>query len=641
MDRSVDPCADFYHYACGSWIKSNPIPADESYWGVYSKLADENQRLLWGILEKLRTQASRTANEAKIGDLFNACMNEKTVNDLDAKPLEQDLARIAALPRVDSIADYIASEHRTGIDSSVLFVFSSDQDLDNASSMIASISPGGLGLPDRDYYTKTDVKSQEIRDRYRQHVAHMLGMIGESSSDADADAGTVLAIETALAQASLTRVDRRNPYNLRHKTTLGDLRTSTPSFDWDQYLKQRSVPVFTRVNVEEPKFLDAVNRLLKEQPLRAWRAYLRWHLIRSRAPYLSTRFVSENFNFYQAYLRGTQEEPARWKRCTRLVDDQLPDALGQVFVAQTFSPQTKTDAQRMTSQIEDEMRLDLKTLSWMSDATRAKALEKLSAIVNKIGYPDRWRDYSSVEVKPDTYMADVAATNAFRSRRDIEKIGKPVDRSEWHISPPTVNAYYSPQMNDINFPAGILQPPLFDPKTDAAPNFGDTGSTIGHELTHGFDDEGRQFDAAGNLKNWWTDADAKTFEQRTQCVRDQYAGYTIIDDVHINSGLTSGEDVADLGGTLLGYLAWKRATAGQTLTDKDGLTPDQRYFVGMAQWACSDQRQENARMRATVDPHSPDIYRVNGVVSDIPAFASAFGCKPSAPMVRANACRVW
>ncbi len=642
VDKTADPCKDFFKYACGNWNKLNPIPADQARWDVYAKLTNENQRFLWGILEQAsHSSASRTANEQKIGDFFHACMDEAAVERAGAKPLEPMLAKIAGLKSPNEIAGYVAEQHREGIDRGVLFGFGSDQDFDNSSQMIAFSVAGGLGLPDRDYYTKTDPKSQETRQRYVEHVARMLEMIGESAPDAQADAQTVMRIETALAQASLTRVEKRNPYNLKHKYSRDELMHMVPAFDWDEYLTRVGVPEFQTVNITEPKFFDQLNKELAQENLSAWRAYLRWHLVHSEAPYLSSNFVRENFDFFSKYLRGVKEMPPRWKKCTRLVDQQLGEALGQVFVAKTFSPQTKQDALTVTQQIEEAMRRDIEDLTWMSEPTKKRAIEKLQAVVNKIGYPDKWRDYSSVEISPDDFLNDVTRASAFEEHRQLAKIGRPVDRTEWFMTPPTVNAYYNPQMNDINFPAGVLQPPLFDPKMDAAPNYGNTGATIGHELTHGFDDEGRQFDAQGNLKDWWTETDAKAFEQRVACVRNQYAQYIAVDDIHINSSLTLGEDVADLGGTLLAYIAWKHATEGQDLKPVDGLTPDQRFFVGMAQWACGDERPESKRVSAVTNPHSPLEYRINGVVANLPQFGEAFGCKAGQPMARANGCRVW
>ncbi len=642
MDKTADPCVDFYKYACGNWNKLNPIPPDQARWNVYSKLTDENQRFLWSILQQAaRPEASRTPNEQKIGDFFHACMDEGAIESAGTKPLEPMLSRIASLKSVDDIAAYVGEEHRQGVGLNVMFGFSSGQDYDNSSQMMAFAWAGGLGLPDRDYYTKTDAKSQEIRQRYVKHVQRMLELLGESGPDAEADAQTIMQIETALAQASLTRVEKRDPYNLKHNIGTAELSQKYPAFDWNTYLREVNAPEFQTIDVTEPKFFTELNTQLGTQNLAAWRAYLRWHLIHSRAPYLSSHIAKEDFDFFSKYLQGVEQMPPRWKKCTRLVDRDLGEALGQVFVTKTFSPATKADALQATRQIEDEMGRDIKDLTWMSEPTKQQALVKLHAVVNKIGYPDKWRNYSSVRISWDDFLGNVTRASEFEMRRQLAKIGKPVDRSEWFMSPPTVNAYYDPQMNDINFPAGVLEPPLFDPKEDAAPNYGNTGATIGHELTHGFDDEGRQFDAQGNLRDWWTQADAKAFEQRVDCVRKQYAQYVVVDDIHINSSLTLGEDVADLGGTLLAYIAWKHSTAGQDLKPIDGFTPDQRFFIGMAQWACGDERPESKRLHAITDPHSPDEYRINGVVANLPEFGEAFGCKEGQPMVRANGCRVW
>ncbi len=642
MDKTADPCTDFYRYACGNWKKLNPIPPDQARWDVYSKLNEENERLLWGILEAAaKPTASRTANEQKIGDFYHACMDESAVERSGAKPIQSALETIAQLRSTADIAAFVADEHTLGFESGMLFGFGSNQDFENSSQVIAFAAAGGLGLPDRDYYTKTDAKSREIRQHYVAHIQKMLRLIGASEADARTDAQAAMQIETELAQASLTRVQKRDPYNLKHKVTREQLTRMVPQLDWNRYWKGIDAPSFQSVNITEPKFYNELNRQLQQQNLAAWRAYLRWHTVHATAAYLSSNFVNEQFDFYGRYLNGVKQLPPRWKKCTRLVDGNLGEALGQVFVVKTFSPRTKQNALRMTREIEAEMGQDIRFLTWMSDATKQRAMEKLHAVVNKIGYPNKWRDYSSVVIESDDFLGNVERASHFEEKRDLDKIGKPVDRQEWGMTPPTVNAYYDPQMNDINFPAGVLQPPLFDPKMDRAPNYGNTGATIGHELTHGFDDEGRQFDAQGNLKDWWTDADAKHFEQRIACVRNQYAQYKIIDDIKINSSLTLGEDVADLGGTLLAYIAWKHATQDADKKPMEGLTPDQRFFVGMAQWACGDERPESKRVHALTDPHSPNEYRINGVVSDLPQFGSAFGCKVGQPMMRENACRVW
>jgi putative endopeptidase len=526
--------------------------------------------------------------------------------------------------------------------SGFLFGFGADQDFGDATQVIAFAHAGGLGLPDRDYYTKADTKSKEIRDKYVQHVTNMLQLIGESKASAEKDARTVLRMETDLAKASLTRVERRDPYKLYHKMSPAELAALTPAFDWQRYLADNGLAKIKHLNVTEPNFFKAVDQEIKSVPLADWKAYLRWHGVHARAPYLASRFVVEDFNFYRKTLRGVSEMPPRWKRCVRYVDRDLGEAMGQEFVRRTFSADTKARTVDMTRRIEAAMESEIRSLDWMTEATKQRALEKLHAIANKVGYPDRWRDYSALTVKRGDFYGNASRATLFESNRELAKIGKPVDRGEWGMTPPTVNAYYNPQMNDINFPAGVLQPPLYDAKLDDAPNYGNTGSTIGHELTHGFDDEGRQFDARGNLKDWWTPADAKAFEERIQCVRDQYAEYTIVDDIKINSKLTSGEDVADLGGTLLAYIAWKDAVANQQLEPMDGFTPDQRFFIGFAQWACENQRPENLRANAITNPHSPGKYRINGIVTNLPEFQKAFRCGDNAPMVRgARSCKVW
>ncbi len=641
MDRAADPCSDFYQFSCGGWMVNHPIPPDQASWSVYGKLGEENMRYLWGALEDLaKKREGRSPVQQKIGDYFGACMDASAVEKLGSKPLQPLLREIASMKSRSDLAKLLAEQHQRDYGSGWLFGFGSDQDFGDATQVIAFAHAGGLGMPDRDYYTKTDARSKELRRKYLQHVTNMLEMTGESKSQAATDAKTVMRIETTLAQASLTRVERRDPYNVYHKMSPGDLSKLTPRFDWKRYLAGNDLANVSTINVTEPKFFQAVDKAIGTVPLSDWKAYLRWHAVHARAPYLSRKFVAEDFDFYRKTLRGVSEMPPRWKQCVRYVDRDLGEALGQEFVQRTFSADTKARTVDMTQRIEKAMENEIKGLDWMTGATKRRALEKLHAIANKIGYPDRWRDYLPVDVKPDDFLGNVTRATVFESHRELAKIGKPVDRGEWGMTPPTVNAYYNPQMNDINFPAGVLQPPLFDPKLDDAPNYGNTGSTIGHELTHGFDDEGRQFDAHGNLKDWWTPEDAKAFEERVQCVRDQYAQYTIIDDIKINSKLTSGEDVADLGGTLLAYLAWKDADPNE-MQERDGFTPEQRFFIGFAQWACENQRPENLRANAITNPHSPGKYRINGIVSNMPEFKKAFKCGEKAPMVREKACKVW
>jgi endothelin-converting enzyme/putative endopeptidase len=568
-------------------------------------------------------------------------MDEPAVEKAGAAPLKAELDEIAALKSLRDLPAFLARQHLTLFGDHMLFGFGSNQDYADSSRVIAFASAGGLGLPDRDYYVKTDAKSEETRLKYVEHVQKMFELTGEPRQAATADARTVMDIETALAKASLTRVDKRDPYKLFHKMTRAQFASLTPAFAWQTYFTGLKVPDTSVINVTEPAFYKEVQTQLQTRSLADWKTYLRWHLVHAKAPYLSSAFVDANFEFFNKYLRGLQEMPPRWKRCVRRVDQDLGEALGQVFVQKTFGPDTKQRAQMMTKDVEAAMESEIRQLPWMGDQTKQRALEKLHALVNKIGYPDKWRDYSSIKIARDDYFGNVERATAFENRRELAKIGKPVDRTEWQMTPPTVNAYYDPQMNDINFPAGVLQPPLFDPKMDDSPNYGNTGATIGHELTHGFDDEGRQFDAKGNLKDWWTKNDAAEFEKRAKCVSDQYSQYTIVDDIKINGKLTLGEDVADLGGTFLAYLAWKNATKSQDLKPIDGFSPDQRFFIGMAQWACGDERPENKRLGAITNPHSPNEYRINGVVSNMPEFGKAFSCRVGQPMVREEPCKVW
>jgi putative endopeptidase len=642
MDRTVDPCVDFYKYSCGGWITKNPIPADQPRWSVYGKLYQDNQRFLWGILDSLaQNTAGRNANQQKIGDFFGACMNESTVEKLGATPLKPSLDEIDGLTSKQQLPALLAKIHLRTVGNGTFFGFGSNQDYGDSTQVIAFAFAGGLGLPDRDYYIKTDPKSVELRQKYVAHVQRMLQLLGDSPDAAQSEATRIMAMETALASSSLTRVERREPHNLYHKMDLAQLQLLSPSFDWSVYLKQSGLGEQSAFNVTEPAFYKALESLLKDASLDDIKIYLRWHTAHSAAPYLSKAFVDEDFDFYSKTLRGVPQLRPRWKRCVALTDQQLGEALGQEFVSRTFSPDMKQKTLTMTTQIEQAMASEIEQLSWMGPETKKNAVAKLHAVANKIGYPDKWRDYSSVQILPDDFAGNMERATVFESKRELNKIGKPVDRGEWGMTPPTVNAYYNPRMNDINFPAGVLQPPLYDPKMDDAPNYGDTGGTIGHELTHGFDDQGRKFDAQGNLKDWWTAEDNKNFEARAQCVVDQYAQYVVVDDIKINSKLTEGEDIADLGGLVLAWIAWKDQTKGMQLENRDGLTPEQRFFVGNAQWACENDRPDDLRANAITDPHSPGKYRVNGLVVNMPEFEKAFSCKSGQPMAKQTPCRIW
>jgi putative endopeptidase len=648
LDKSVDPCEDFYHYSCGGWQRKNPIPPDQTSWAVYSKLYQDNLFFLRGVLERA-AQASTQVDTVtrQIGDFYFACMDEETVEKRGLSPIQPDLDAIARLKSRQELTALAARLQFTfggyGYNSSILFAAGSTQDSDNSEQVVADVDQGGLGMPDRDYYIAPDPKSREKRERYLQHVARILELTGDLPETAQRNAETVMRLETKLAEASLPRVERRDPHKLVHKMSVTDLTRLAPNFDWPLYYRELQYPPFAVVNVDVPEFMQELDTLLGTEPLESWKVYLKFHVVDASSPYLSPKFVQENFDFYRSYLRGAKELQPRWRRCVEYVDYNLGEALGQVYVKKTFPPELKASTLAMVQHIEDAMGRRIRELDWMSPETKQQALAKLASVRNKIGYPDKWRDYGSVKIARDDFAGNVARTHQFESRRDISKIGKPVDHGEWEISATTVDAYYDPQMNDINFPAGVLQPPLYDGKMDDAPNYGDTGGTVGHELTHGFDDEGSQFDALGNLKNWWTKADREKFDARTQCLADQFSEYVAVEEVHVNGKLTLGENVADLGGEILAYSAWREESQEKDLRPVDGLTPEQRFFIGFAQWACSNERPEDLRERAITDEHSPAQYRINGTVANMPEFRKAFSCKASAAMVKPadKLCRIW
>jgi putative endopeptidase len=644
MDKSVDPCVDLYRYSCGGWQKKNPIPPDQTSWSVYGKLYQDNLIFLRGMLEQAaQPDDSRDAVTQKIGDFYATCMDESAIEKRGLSAIQPELDSIAQIKSAKDVPTVLAHLQTISSSRSILFAAGSTQDPDDSEHVIADVDQGGLGMPDRDYYTKDDAKSKETRERYVQHVQKVFDLLGDNPAAAGKNAETVMRLETAMAKASQTRVERRDPHKLVHKMKVADLTRLAPNFDWAAYYREMHYPEFAILNVDAPEFIKELNTLLSSEPIDSWKTYLRFHATDIFSPYLSSPFVEENFEFYRKYLHGAKEMQPRWKRCVQYVDYDLSEALGQVYVAKVFSPELKQSTIEMVQRIEDAMGQRIRALDWMSPETKQQALTKLAGIRNKIGYPDKWRDYTPVKIARGDFAGNVERTHEFETHRDINKIGKPVDHGEWDISAPTVDAYYNDQMNDINFPAGVLQPPLYDPKIDDAPNYGDTGGTIGHELTHGFDDEGSQFDAKGNLKDWWTKADREKFDARTKCVDDQYSSYVSVEDVHVNGKLTLGENVADLGGEILAFMAWKDANKDKNLQPIDDLTPEQRFFVGFAQWDCANERPEDMRVRAMTDPHSPARYRINGVVVNMPEFAEAFHCKPGQPMVKpaANVCRIW
>ena len=642
MDKSADPCVDFYRYSCGGWLAQNPIPPDQASYGRDTELAERNRLILRDILENAAVQRpDRTRVEQKIGDYYYSCMDEKAIEQKGIDPLKPELDRIAAIKSKSELAELLAHLHLLGVDA--FFSYGSDQDFKDATSVIAEADQGGLGLPERDYYTRTDAKSVGTRTQYVTHVAKMLQLVGESPRAAHADAQKVMAIETALAKASLTVTERRNPASIYHKLPLSNLEKINPAFGWNRYLHATDTPPVENLNVAVPDFFKGLEAVFNQEDLPTIKTYLRWHLIHQMAPMLPANFVAQNFDFYGQKLQGQKELQARWKRCVRSTDHQLGEALGQKYVQREFAPENKERTLRMVKDIESAMARDIDQLSWMSPETKRKAKEKLEEVANKIGYPDKWRDYSNYEVIRGDAIGNYIRGTEFESRRQIAKIGKPVDRSEWGMSPPTVNAYYNPQMNDINFPAGILQPPYYDPKADDAVNYGDSGGVIGHELTHGFDDEGSQFDGQGNLANWWTEADRKEFDTRTACVAHEYDQFIAVDNVHLNGKLTLGENVADIGGLKLAFMAYlaRAAAAPDKNQSEEGFTPEQRFFLGYGQGWCENDTPEILRLQAQTDPHSTAKYRVNGVVSNLPEFQKAFSCKNDSARAPEKRCEVW
>jgi putative endopeptidase len=656
VDRTLDPCQDFYQYACSKWNAANPIPPDQVAWGTGSGLQYWNENIVRQALEKASTQTSgRSDFEQKIGDYWQACSDEPALEAAGSRDLKPGLERIAKMKSKSELADQVAYIHMStpgawsGNDNQTavaLLGFSSQQDFDDASKVVAAIDQGGLALPSRDFYIKNDEKSKDILSKYQTHVAKMLVLAGENATQAAADAKTVIAIETAMAKAQMDNVARRDPKNINNKMSFEQMQALTPSFDWKKYTADIGAPPSApHYLVSTPAFFKELEVLIQQHSVADWQVYLRWQLVHASAPYLSKAFADENWEFFAHTLLGSKQQLPRWRRCVRAADRDLGMALGQAYVAAAFPPSSKQQTVALVHDVEHALDQDITTLDWMQPATKEQAKIKLHAIEDKIGYPNQWRDYSSVTITRTSYLNNVRESTTFEFHRQLDKIGKPVDRSEWTMTPPTINAYYDPQLNTINFPAGILQPPYFDPAMDDAVNYGAIGMVIGHEITHGFDDQGRKFDAQGNLRDWWTAADAKAYDERDECIADEYTQEIPEAGVKQNGHLTQGEDTADNGGMRIAFIALtnKLQAAGKSLDEKDesGWTPRQKFFLSYANEWCTEYRPELMRTAVLTNPHSIPRYRVNNVVANMPEFEQAFSCKTGTPMVRAKQCRVW
>ena len=643
IDKSVDPCVNFYEYACGNWRKNNPIPGDQARWGRFNELRERDRYLLWVDLNRAANDP-KTPLQRKYGDFYAACLNTDLANQLGEKPLQPVLASIDALSDKKGLATLVA---RLQVDDATgaFFRFGSEQDQKDSQKQIGAVFQSGLSLPDRDYYILDDERMTKIRKQYKDYAIALFKLAGDNDDKAAAEADSVLAIETALAKGSMPRVDLRDPAKRYHLLPVSNLNTLAPDFDWNAYLAGTPAPAIRELNIGTPDFFKTMNEVIQNQSLDSIKSYLRFHALNSAAPWLSQPYVDLNFDFFRRTLQGQQEQEARWKRCTSLTDNAMGEAVGQDWVKENFPPEAKANMEKLVAALEKSLDEDIQSLPWMTPETKKQAEAKLAAFRQKIGYPEKWRDYSKLEVKRDDLLGNIQRADEFELARDLKKIGQPVDEKEWTMTPPTVNAYYQASNNDINFPAGILQPPFFDNSKDPAVNFGAIGVVIGHEMTHGFDDQGSKYDAQGNVKNWWTPSDRAAFDERTGCEVNEYGSFEPVSGQKLNGKLTLGENTADNGGLRIAYRALISVLAkegGNTETQKiDGYTPAQRYFISFAQVWCENRTDEYARVAARTDPHSPGEFRTNGAVQNFDEFGKAFGCHKGQPMMPEKPCVVW
>jgi putative endopeptidase len=640
LDRSADACTDFFQYANGSWLKSTEIPASESRWGTFNILAENNNTTLRSVLEEdAKTKSPEGSDAQLIGDFYASCMDEAAIDKAGARPIKPFLDQIAKVKTADDVKKELAAMHNAGLPA--VFGFGAGPDLKNSNMVIASAGQGGLSLPNRNYYTDTDAKSVETRAKFVEYMTNMFKLLGDSPEKAAAEAKTVLDFQTRLAVASLTPVERRNPDNTYNKISVDAAQQLTPNFSWTKYFAERSVPTVSEINIAPPKFFTEVNTMFKDVPVDDWKTYLRWQTVNSTAEFLSKPFVNERFNFYGKYLSGQKEQQPRWKTCVEGTDEALGEALGMEFAKRAFTPEMKARMNELIDNLMAALKGRIQNLDWMSDATKQQALAKLASFKRKIGYPDVLRGYKGVKID-DSYADNILRVNQFEIRRNFEDLGKPRDKARWGFTPPTVNASYNPVNNDITFPAGILRPPFFNAEADDAINYGAIGGVIGHEISHGFDDQGSRFDAEGNLKMWWTPEDKKRFDERTACVVKQFDSYEVQPGLFLNGKLTLGENIGDFAGLTIAYDAYQRSLQGKPRpADIDGFTPEQRFFLGWAQVWAGKGTPESERQQVAGNPHSLPRWRVNGPLSNMPQFAKAFGCKAGQPMVRDNACAIW